>query len=278
MTKRSARSDETQLHDMIRALAAIQPVTLAEPAQWRLDPAGTVDDARQRTRRSGRLTRRASLATACAVAVLGTGAVIVTLTTSPTVDQASALPILAGPPVDASWLRWKATTLRRQAADFTRAHPVSTPNGKGYVMTARGDRVCLAVPDDGGGYGQSCATREQIDQRGLVVSLTTRDASPATKLVLVLPRGSHDPVLHANNTPDRTLSPIDGVVSLSLTGTGHITYQSTTGTDVTLPFGKLARCFVLAPGASKEKEDTISKQLGLPRCGNQVSSDAAARG
>lgn len=268
--------DETHLQNMMGAFGVFQPVTLTEPARRRREAAGPAGAPEVQRLRSTALARRASLATACVIAALGVGAAVLALTGGHAVDQASALPILGRPPVNATWLRSKAAVLRREAADFRRAHSVSTPNGAAYVMTARDGRVCLAVPD-GGGYGQSCATRDEIDQRGLVVALTTRGSDPMTKLVLILPAATRRPVLHPNGQAAQTLTPTDGVLSLALPGSGNISYQSADGKAVSLPFGQLARCSTLAPGASSALQEKVSKQSGLPPCSARAGGSTPGR-
>ena len=62
------------------------------------------------------------------------------------------------------------------------------------MTTAPGDRVCIAIPDAAGGFGQSCATETEIATRGLPVARVSTNHGGS--MAAVLPSTATAPELH----------------------------------------------------------------------------------
>jgi hypothetical protein len=191
-------------------------------------------------------------------------AALVSLSGSAT-DRAEALPVFALPSVDASQLRAATEVLARGGADYEHARVITTPSGKGYVLTADNDSVCLAVPDPGNGFAQACAAAEQIDKRGLVVELSSR-GDHTSQLVAIVPGGTAQPTLR-DSDGSRRLQADDGVLTASASGDATVSYRTPAGGEVDLSLGEhRPRCFGVLPGTSDQAVKETEKQSGLPPC------------
>jgi hypothetical protein len=166
--------------------------------------------------------RLAGIATSV-TGVVAAGVAVLALGGSSSVDRAdAALGVFKRPVVDATRLRPLTPVLARGQAKYANARAIATASGTGYVMPAADGRVCLAVPDPGDGYGESCATAEQIEQRGLPVILTS-DRGGA--MAAVVPKTASDAVLHLPDGSTRGLDIVDGVITAAATGKASVSFR-----------------------------------------------------
>jgi hypothetical protein len=112
--------------------------------------------------------------------------------------------------------------LARSEADYANAREINTPNGRGYVVPAADGSVCLAVPDVGDGYGESCADAQQIEQRGLPVILTSGNRGT---MAAVVPTTATDATLHLPDGDENQLEIIEGVITATATGKASVTFR-----------------------------------------------------
>lgn len=211
-------SSEPFLEAVARRLDAVPAVEMQGPPRWKQIRSTSRAPRRGRTSR----VRLAGIATSltCVVAV---GVAVLALAGSSSVDTANAaLPVFKRPVVDATRLRPLTPVLARQQARYANARKIATASGPGYVMPAAGGRVCLAVPDPGNGYGESCATAEQIEERGLPVILTS-DTSGV--MAAVVPKTASDAVLHLADGNARKLDIVDGVITAAASGKANVSFR-----------------------------------------------------
>jgi hypothetical protein len=162
----------------------------------------------------------AAVAAACIVAI---GIAAVGLPGPSSVDHAdAALPVFKRPVVDATRLRPSTPVLARRQADYGAARAIATPNGRGYVVPAADGSVCLAIPDAGDGYGESCASAEQIERRGLPVILTSGNRGV---MAAVVPKMASDATLHLLDGTKKPLNIVDGVITAKAAGRADVTFR-----------------------------------------------------
>jgi hypothetical protein len=206
------------INAVVRRLDAVPPIEAQAPPRWKQAPA---TDWPSRTRwtvrtRCARFVVAATCVGIAGIAVLG-------LPGSSSVDQAkAALPVFERPAVDATRLRPATPVLARREANYTDARAIATPGGPGYVVPAADGGVCLAVPDGGEGYGESCADAEQIAQRGLVVVLTSRDRGT---MAAVVPETASNATLHLPDGSEKRLDIVDGVITATAAGKAGVTFR-----------------------------------------------------
>jgi hypothetical protein len=197
--------------------------------------------------------------------VLAIGATVVLSLSGPATDRAEALPVFALPPVDASQIRAATEVLARGGADYEHARVINTPSGKGYVVAADNDSVCLAMPDPGDGFAQSCATQAQVEKRGLIVELSSRTGD-TSQLVVVIPAGTTAATLRDGHG-SRPLQVTEGILTASATGNATVSYRTAAGGEVKLSLGEHPlRCFGVLPGTSDQAVRETQQQSGLPPC------------
>jgi len=262
MSQPSPAPDDAVLVDVARTLSELPPARLTEPARWREEAAGTQRPAGFRWPVRARSTTKWTASLAAGALLIGL-AIAVSLS-GPTTRQAAALPIFSRPAVDAGRIRAATSVLRRNAADYGRARAIDTPSGRGYVMPAGHDSVCLAVPDPGNGYGQSCATQDEITKRGLLVELSVQDGD-ASQLVALVPSGTTGARLQHRDGSSSDLAITDGVLSASVQGRAELSYRTPAG-QVNVQLGAPIRCLDVSPGTSDDALKKIEAQSGLRPC------------
>lgn len=258
--------DDAVLVDVARALSELPPATLTGRPRWKEEAAGApMANGHQGLLRGMPATK---WTVSLVAGVLLLGVVMVITLSGPTTRQAVALPIFSRPPVDASQIRAATAVLKRNAANYGRARAIDTPTGTGYVMTADHDSVCIAVPDAGNGYGQSCAAREEIVKRGLLVELSSQDGN-TSRVVALVPPGTTDVRLRGKGASSDPVVLTDGVLSVSVNGPAELTYRTPRG-QVTVPLNEPVRCLDVSPGTSDEALSEIEASSGLHPCAGRA--------
>ncbi|HEY6758293.1 MAG TPA: hypothetical protein VI318_02340 [Baekduia sp.] len=186
-------------------------------------------------------------------------------TTAPRVTP--ALPVYARPISDASGARADTPELLRKHAYYSEARTIATPFGPGYVVPAPDGWTCLVVPARPDGYGEGCATEEQIAERGLPVANTGyRDAGGV--MAAVLPSTATDATLHLADGSTRPLTITDGVVTAAATGHAKVTFRIGDRTfDIKL-YADIRCVQGGGPGSNLTPEDVrrAAAQMGVPVC------------
>ena len=268
----SSREDQT-IGRVADALALVPAVRLTTPERWRT---AAIEGDRPARRAAGSLSiRRFTPGRLVLLAVGLAGIVVAALIVLPGSPgkPAEALAVFDRPAVDARHIRAATPTLAQAAAHYADARAIATPTGTGYVMHAADGRVCLAVPDPADGWGQSCATPEQIEQRGLVVGLAPREGhSGSAELVAVLPDSVSDVTLHRADGTSAPLDVTDGYLAVSMANPGSATVSYRIGDqDLSIPLAPHARCFMngdtgLSKPAAASRTRALRQALGIPPC------------
>ncbi|WP_027005862.1 hypothetical protein [Conexibacter woesei] len=274
-----APSPDDPIATIVRDLEAIPPVTAGARPRWR---ELATEAAAPRTS-TGRPRRPAVLATG-ALAVLAAVVAVVLLATTggsgsgsgpaPRAAQPQTraphhatadLPVYTRPVADASGTRADAPELARRGAYFDEARAIDTPYGRGYVVPAPDGWTCLIVPARPDGYGEGCASAEQIAERGLPVANTDYHGNGV--MAAVLPANASDATLHRSDGTTRPLAIIDGTIAAAATG-GHaeVTFRiGARSLDVKLFSG--IRCVGGGdPSYSPEELARIAAQMGTTVC------------
>jgi len=268
----SSREDQT-IGRVADALALVPAVRLTTPERWRT---ASIEGDLPARRAAGSLSiRRFTPGRLVLLAVGLAGIVVAALIVLPGSPgkPAEALAVFDRPAVDARHIRAATPTLAQAAAQYADARAITTPTGTGYVMHAADDRVCLAVPDPADGWGQSCATPKQIEQRGLVVGLSPKQGRGGTaELVAVLPASVSDVTLHRNDGTSAPLDVTDGLLAVSMASPGSATVSYRLGRqELSIPLAAHARCFVngntgLSKSAAASRARALRRALGIPPC------------
>jgi hypothetical protein len=259
------RSREGVIETVVERLNSIPPARLNGPPRWR-QSAATNDNGGWRS------FRRAGLATSIACAVSAGIAVAILFSSSSAVEQSdAALPVFQRPAVDASRTRALTPTLARNQAKYAHARQIETPNGAGYVMAAADGRICVAIPDVVDGYGQSCASRDQVERRGLAVSLTSNRGGV---MAAVLPKTASDAALHEANGSTRTLEIIDGTITASAVGRASVSYRIGERRVSVRLFADL-RCVhaPTSPEVDERQFDQAAKEAGILVCADDPANN-----
>jgi hypothetical protein len=259
----ASRSSDPFVEALARRLDAVPAVELQGTPRWKQAPA---HGAQQRPRWTGRV-RVAGIATAATCAVAAAVALVLVAAGSPSVDPAeAALPVFHRPVVDATRLRPLTPALARQQARYANAREISTPNGVGYVMPAADGSACLAVPDPADGYGESCASAEQIAQRGLAVVLSSAGGGA---MAAVLPKTASGAVLHQADGGQQDLAIVDGVISATATGKASVSFRIGARL-VSVPLRPDKACVQVDAGdpAPTQAQKQAVQRAGMRYCGD----------
>lgn len=218
------------MNDYIAQLDAELRRVAADPRTSRARTA--VQSDRGRGRRRG-----ISLAVGLAMAITVS---VVVLSSGSSPDQASALPVLKRPRTDARPIRAFTAVVRQAGGRYEDARAFSTPSGTGYVVPAGPERVCVAVPDPVEGYGQACATYDDIARRGLIVGIAGQDGA-ASEFVALLPADASSVTVHTVDGRSSMVPIVEGVATVSLPTDASITLVIGSRTTTLSPGGP-GRC------------------------------------
>ena len=171
----------------------------------RLQAIAAEQSAAPQPRRSRRRPALLSGAVALLAAIAG-GLVL----TSASVAE---LPILETATTDATAVRDQLPDAKRWGIDFTKAHPFSTPGGKGYALANRErGTLCVMLPDPetDGTFGTACGSLAKARRSGMTVQLVgdrTRNPHAVNTVAFVLPEDAEQVRLKEGNeirTPQLT--------------------------------------------------------------------------
>jgi hypothetical protein len=169
-----------------------------------------------------------------AAAVLGLAVVlalvgVLVYSEQSTHDRAFAFPVLSRPLVDASSIDI-ASELKRDGADLQQARSISTPFGPGYVIPTANGGLCLAVPDQTDGYGETCGTGSEVAAHGLALSIlpvlppSADGSNSPAEFVAVLPAGASAPTLRHSDGSMETLDLTNGVAATLVREDATVSY------------------------------------------------------
>jgi len=265
MDSRPPSVDDELIRGIIRQLETISPVTLAEPARWRTAAA---DHGGRVGARGSRPVRVATAGMCVAGAAVAFTLVSSSPSRSPTAPaEAHALPVFNRPAVNATRVRSQTPTLAAHAASYNDARAFQSTTGTGYAMTAENGLVCLAIPDTDG-YGQSCASKDKIEHRGLYVALV---GSQGGSMAAVLPATATDARLDRSDGSTDRLPIIDGIVTASASAheRARASYMiGTRRTTITL-YEKNPGCLLIAGSPTPATLDRIKRESTQKLCEEQ---------
>lgn len=274
---RQAPSPDDPIAAIVRGLEAIPPVTAGARPRWRELAAAEPRDAARR----GATRRRPALLAAGALAAVAAVVVVVLLAASdgsgpapraaqrdapaPAPRHATAdLPVYTRPVADASGTRADTPELARRSAYYDEARVIETPYGRGYVVPAPGGWTCLVVPAKPDGYGEGCASAEQIAERGLPVANTDYHGNGV--MAAVLPADATDATLRLSDGTTRPLTITDGTIAAAATG-GHAEVTFRIGArDFSVKLYSDIRCVTGDPSYTPAELAKIAAQMGATVC------------
>jgi hypothetical protein len=176
----------------------------------------------------------------------------------------SGLPVYARPIADASARRSDTPEIARKNAYYSEARAITTPYGIGYVVPAPGGWTCLIVPAHPDGYGEGCASAEQIAKRALPVANTGYRGAGGV-MAAVLPSTATDATLRLADGTTRSLPMTDGVITAAATGHATVTFRIG-ARMLHIKLYNPIRCVEGSPSLTPQEIREAADQMGVDVC------------
>lgn len=154
--------------------------------------------------------------------------------TSELAERTEDLRVLSAPEASAASLAGRPGAPSPAAYDYGRSRQFSTPDGRGYVLTSRGDRtLCLVLPDGAapGTFGSSCARISTVARSGALgqMVLPERGTTPGRVLTaFILPSGASPDVRVTTDAGDVPVS-VSAGVAVAVTSTSATLHYDVRG-------------------------------------------------